>query len=664
MNKNLKQLSDTYRTLLNSLPDAVYVIQDGKYIFSNQMGLTMLGYNNSEEFIGSDSLSVIAPEYIKLIVKRIRNISQHKTNQPIELEVIKKDGTRIWTESVSIPIMYEGSPAALVISHDHTQKREVERELKFQSQLLNNINDLITATDMLGIITYVNDAECKLFHKNRDELIGFPVSKYGHDPKYGASQNEIVEKTIKNGQWRGEIVNYTPEGQRIYLDCRTQLICDQNGEAIGLMGISTDITERKKNLDEIRRINEELAARNLELEQSIEQIREMNLELTLAKEKAEESDRLKSAFLANMSHEIRTPMNGIIGFSEMLCQEELSAEKRANYTKIIMDSSHQLLSIVSDILDIARLEAGKVDLVEEKVVLNDMIMDIFVLFKPKADEMALEYFPHKFLSDRASTIICDSLKLRQILTNLLSNAFKFTRQGRVVFGYDLVGQVLRFFVKDTGIGIPPEMREKIFESFRQVESHFSRNYRGTGLGLSIAHKIIKLFGGRIWLESIQGNGSCFYFEIPYQPVYENDLEDIDKTSAHLTYITHHSSNPDATVLIVEDEEINLYYMDEVLGKHRVQILHARNGKEAVELCRENGQIDLVLMDIKMPVMDGYQALKMIQSFRPELPIVAQTAHALKDDRLNILSKGFSDYLSKPITREQLVAMVKKWCPSV
>ena len=374
-----------------------------------------------------------------------------------------------------------------------------------------------------------------------------------------------------------------------------------------------------------------------------------NAELTLSKEKAEESDRLKTAFLQNMSHEIRTPLNAISGFSGMLSKPELSKEKSKSFISIIQNSSKQLISIVSDILTISSLETKQETTNIEKVCINNIIVDLLAIFKQQAQNQNISIYAKQQLSDKQSEIYTDKTKIIQIITNLLSNAFKFTHEGFIEFGYNLKENEFEFYVKDSGIGIKPEFHEKIFERFRQADKSINKLYGGTGLGLAISKAFVELLGGNIWVKSEHEKGSTFYFTIPYKPANEND-----KTKIH----TKQNENF-KTILVAEDEEYNFLFIEELLIDLDLKLIHAKDGRETVEVFKSNPKIDLILMDIKMPIMTGYEAAKIIKELKPDLPIVAQSAYALEHERAKY--EGiFDDYLTKPIDENVLKQMVMKY----
>ena len=370
-----------------------------------------------------------------------------------------------------------------------------------------------------------------------------------------------------------------------------------------------------------------------------------------AEQKAIESDRLKTAFLQNISHEIRTPMNSIVGFSELLKDKKLSESEKDQYLEMISKSSDQLLNIVNEVLDISLIETGNLSVNLRRVQLNNLMKEIYLSYKPLINK-EISFTMSTGLSDTLSLILTDVIKIRQIISNLLNNAVKFTDKGHIGFGYTLEENELNFFIEDTGIGIPSDSHDKIFERFLKVGSDNERLYEGVGLGLAICKGNIDLLNGKIWMDSKPGKGSKFLFTIPYKPVYEEEPvkgknKDLVRTLNNLT------------ILVAEDDDVNFLYIKEIFKGTGAEILHAINGREAVEMCEKNDRIGIVLIDIKMPVMNGYEAIKKIREFRPSLPIIAQTAFALSNEMLKAFNAGSNDYISKPFTREQLLSIVSK-----
>jgi signal transduction histidine kinase/ActR/RegA family two-component response regulator len=390
----------------------------------------------------------------------------------------------------------------------------------------------------------------------------------------------------------------------------------------------------------------------ISIDSDISNLKQYEKELELAKEKAEESDRLKTAFLHNISHEIRTPMNAIVGFSGLLNDTELDPDKRSQYTEIIVQSSNHLLSVITDIMRIASIEAGQEDIVESQFDLNVTLEFLFeqYLLKARDKEILLEFEPENGLEPLE--IISDETKLIQILTNLLDNALKFTRKGSVSFGYEIREGFIEFYVRDNGIGIAPEMHEVIFKRFHQVESTNTRKFGGSGLGLAISKAYVELLGGSIWLESELGTGSVFHFSIP--------LIRGRKKSHHPAGSPEKDVKPfrfEKTILVAEDDDSNYRLLEEQLSYLSVKIIRAKNGAEAVDICKSH-HIDLVLMDIKMPVLDGYEATRQIREYFPALPIIAQTAYHEENDQNRAMQAGCNDFISKPVHQDYLHSVIR------
>ena len=376
------------------------------------------------------------------------------------------------------------------------------------------------------------------------------------------------------------------------------------------------------------------------------------------KEKAEESKKINNDFISNLSHEIRTPMNGILGFTEFLSDPNLTDIKRKHYVSIIQNSGNQLMRTMNDLLEFSKLGTKQVKTITEEVCLNDFMLEMFTVFDVKAKENKIPLYLRKGLSDQKSTILTDKNKLNNILGNLLENALKFTKEGFIEFGYNKIGSNLELYVKDTGIGIKGDRQKSIFERFSKEEKESSKNVNGLGLGLWIAKENTELLNGEITLKSKKNKGSTFFVTLPYTPVKNN----LDNSSETPSLKEGHKSTFECTILVAEDEEINFLFL-EILLKNEVdlncRIIHAKDGAEAVSICQENTEIDFVLMDLKMPVMDGFEAIKLIKEFRPELPIVAQTAFSSIEDKERVFAAGFNDFLSKPISKEALNEVIKK-----
>jgi PAS domain S-box-containing protein len=428
-------------------------------------------------------------------------------------------------------------------------------------------------------------------------------------------------------------------------------IATENGEQCLVTAI--DISERKLAELILKEKNEEIETKNIEYLQLNKKLQQTNAELLIAKERAEESDRLKAAFLRNISHEIRTPLNSIVGFSKILNNPNLLPEKRQHITEVIEKNSQQLLSIVSNIINISSIEAGQEKVYETEINLNKILTLLNDQFLLKAEEQNICLNMDVLLPDNEVNIVSDQTKLEQIISNLISNALKFTKHGYVNFGYKIKNNEVEFYVEDTGIGILPEMQEEIFKRFRQVETTLARQFGGSGLGLSISKAYVELLGGKMWLNSELEKGSTFYFTIPYKKASNNTIS--DKQSDILVDLEIKELK---TILIAEDEDSNFLLFKESLSGFNIHIIRAINGAEAVGICKANKNIDLVFMDIKMPIMDGYEATRIIKGFMPDVPIIAQTAYSTEADKDKAFACGCIDYISKPFDLELLFSKIK------
>jgi signal transduction histidine kinase/CheY-like chemotaxis protein len=388
-----------------------------------------------------------------------------------------------------------------------------------------------------------------------------------------------------------------------------------------------------------------------------ENLRIINQELMNAKIRAEEADRLKSVFLANMSHEIRTPMNGIIGFCELLKKQNIPDEKKTEFLDIIAASGERLTNVIDDLINYSLLEAGQFSISYLEMNVNDLLHDLYAIYKRKAEDKGLELKLKTGLKDKDASIITDGQRVRQILVKLIDNAFKFTSKGSIEIAYKVLkNDSIRFVVKDTGIGIGIDKQRYIFEGFRQADEGATRTYGGTGLGLSISKRIIELMGGEIYLESEHGMGSLFYFDLPYLAT----LEEVENHKVQQKKKERSKEKSRTCILIVEDDLTNYMYLQEILKQNEFLVLHSEDGEKAVEICRANRNIDLVLMDLKLPRMNGYDATRKIKEFRNDLPIIAHTAYTLTEDRQKSLEAGCTDYITKDVHHDKFIRMIEKY----
>ncbi len=378
-----------------------------------------------------------------------------------------------------------------------------------------------------------------------------------------------------------------------------------------------------------------------------------------ASEKADNANRQKTLSLASMSHELRTPLNSIIGFSDLLLDEDTTDEERGQFTKLIQTAGRSLMQLIADIIDISKIEVGEVIIQKTKFNVNTFLQEVFLMFKHEKENRGKSNIELKLiLSDQINDlrIETDSHRLRQVFSNLLTNSLKFVDEGYIEFGYSSISpDNIQFFVKDTGVGIGADKKEVIFDQYGQSKDTYSRNREGTGLGLAISKSFVELLGGNIWVDSELDEGSTFYFTIPLS----SDLS-TQKSDLFYHYLEVQNVNwSNHTILVVDDVRQNFIYLNGLLHHTKAEILWVRNGKEAVDICRENNSIDMVLMDIRMPVMDGFEASQIIKKENPNIFIVAQTAFSSPEDRKRCMDSLCDGYLTKPIDYKELFSILTK-----
>lgn len=380
------------------------------------------------------------------------------------------------------------------------------------------------------------------------------------------------------------------------------------------------------------------------------------IELIKAKIKAEEGDRLKSSFLANLSHEIRTPMNAINGFTELLLNTDISEAEKLEYLNVIEKSGKNLVGIIDDLIEMSKIDSNQLTPNLTVVNLDSCINELYETVKITIKNKDIDF---KLIQPKTPTkfnIITDDIKLKQVIINLLTNALKFTERGSVTFGFEIdeENELINFTVKDTGLGIDEDNHKNIFDRFKRVDSDISIKVGGLGLGLAISKAYVDLLGGTITLESKVGEGSTFYFSIPlkYSIVEHITVKQINNIEIQ--------KSEGETILIAEDDNINFLLFQKMMQNKNYKIIRAINGQEAVDICLNNPNIDLVLMDIKMPIMNGFEAMEQIRPIRPNLPIIAQTAYSSSEDKIKIEEAGFNGYLTKPLSRENLFEMINTY----
>jgi PAS domain S-box-containing protein len=604
-------------TLVETLSDGILALDEQNRIQDiNEAALTFLGIKN-KNIIGSLAGSSGATDM--LLLKAV--IDQESTDQ---VEIISKNETK--TFRVIKKEIRNQPGSRLVVIRDITESvRSEEALLKSENQkaaILRAIPDLLFVFNQNGeYLDVYSENDSKLLVP-KEALIGKSIRDL-FPPDIAEGAIEAFRKSFQSKKLVQFSYSININGKMEFYEARIVPAPDDK-----VLAIVRDITERKQS----------------------------EQELIKAKEHAEESDRLKSAFLANMSHEIRTPMNSILGFTDLLITDNITDNQQQEYIRIIKKGGDRLLNIINDIIDISKIESGQMKVSYSKTNINKQIEYISSFFKPEIEEKGIKLICRNTLPTKEAIIITDKEKMFAILTNLVKNAIKFTREGVIEFGYlNKVGH-LEFYVKDTGIGIRQEQREYIFERFRQGSESLARNYEGTGLGLSISKAYVEMLGGKIWVETELGKGSVFYFTIPYISETESET----KTECTVPVNAADKQVKGLKILIAEDDEASIILISHSIKSFCREILKVKTGSAAVEFCSKYPDIDLVLMDIRMSEMDGYEATRRIRQFNKDVIIIAQTAFALLGDRERALEAGCNDYISKPVDTDHLKVLIQKY----
>jgi PAS domain S-box-containing protein len=560
---------------------------------------------------------------------------------------------------------------ARVRAYNQKLQREIEEREQAQSalraseakyrELVDNANAIILRMAPDGTVTYFNEVAEKVFGYAAADILGkHVVGSIVPDIESGSRRDlsELIEAILADPMHfaENENENITRDGRRIWVRWANRVICDARQSPIGVLSIGHDITAQ-------HRLEMELAEYRDRLE---EQVQARTSELVAARQEAEALARVKSEFLANMSHEIRTPMNGVLGFAQLGLRASEGRGKAREYFARIIDSGKLLLGVINDILDFSKLDAGKLKVETVPFTLEPALREPVDLLRAQAESkgvaLVLERAP-----DLPERCVGDPLRLQQVLLNLLSNAVKFTEQGRVSLSAKVVtdqaGTALLFAVRDSGIGMTPEQRERLFIAFNQADTSTTRRYGGTGLGLVISKRLVALMGGEISVESRLGDGSTFQVRLPYHPAPPPAREVVAEPLAAAS--PRRERPPQLRglrLLVAEDNVVNQMLLRELLGEEACLLTLVENGQEAVDAVRAAGRggFDLVLMDVQMPVMNGLDATRAIHALDPELPIVGQTGHALEAERVKGLEAGMVEQLSKPLDPDLLVATVRKW----
>ncbi len=533
--------------------------------------------------------------------------------------------------------VYELKPIIQLLAKSLVQAITIKQQLKAEKSVRESEKSLrvLSNSTAAAIIIYKNDtiiyannAAEKITNYSQDELLKLPITAIIH-PDFSYLINSTSDNSSKKSKSRLELKIIKKNGKSTWVDIQTQQIKWLGADATIISSFDISI---RKNAEK---------------------------KLIRAKEEAEKNEQLKSSFLANMSHEIRTPMNGILGFADLLKTPNLTPEKQLQYVKIIEKSGERMLNLINDIIDISKIEANLMKTKFSKININEQLDYIHSFFMPEATAKGLILTVEKGLHSNDCFLFTDKEKFGAILLNLVKNAIKYTDEGSVNVGYQLIENdtepKIHFYIKDTGIGIPKDRLDAIFERFIQADLNDRMARQGAGLGLSICKAYIEMMNGTINVSSTLNTGSTFSFYLPFNSIENNInlnlLETIDTSKIQKLKLK---------ALIVEDDDISKLLIKNYISPYCYEILEASNGKEAIDLCLTNNAIDFILMDVKMPIMSGLDATKEIRKFNKKVLIIAQTAYSLVGDKEKILEAGCNDYISKPIIQNQLDELLLKY----
>ena len=634
---DLYESEEFTKRIIDSSGDSIKVLDlKGNLLSMSEGGQTLLEIDDINQYLNKSWVDFWKGDDNKAAINAIANAKKGESALFSGFRPTEK-GTPKWWEIIVSPIKNAQGKIyhLLAVSREITERKRAEEKIREQNEFLGNIIEslshpfyvidahdytIIMSNSASGINSDLKKAKCHSLDHHSDK----PCQDTEHPCPL-----EMVKKSKKPVMV--EHIHFDKNGKKINIEVHGHPILDNKGNVYQMIEYCFDITRRKQ-------------AENKTKEALI---------------KAEENEKLKSAFLANMSHEIRTPMNAIIGFSNLLADAE-SEEKRNEFVNIINSNGEHLLGILTNIIDISKIEAGIIKIENEDCNINrifDEVLGVY-LIKDKLINKEIEISLIKGLDDNNANIIIDKIRINQILINLMENAYKFTSRGKIELGYSLIqdednNDFLEFFVRDSGVGIENSKQKMIFERFSQEDSSTTRLVEGTGIGLTITRAIVNVLDGDIWVESEPEKGSTFYFTIPYRKV---DIgKRIIKTSP--AEIINWSNK---TILIAEDMNDSFNLIKIIFEKTHANIIRAVNGSEAIDICRKEKQIDLVLMDVRMPYKNGYEATEEIKKFRPDLPIIAQTAYAVTGDKKKAIGAGCDDYLTKPISPKLLIKKINVW----
>ena len=642
--KRAEESEERYKVLIDCIPNTSILLfdQDKRYFLVGGSEIEKSGFDKT--FLVGHTLSEAYPPDVAELFSPIYD----KALQGISTSIEHKYGEAYYHQQL-MPIMVSVGvgQAGMVISTNITERILQQEKVNHLAAIVQSSEDAIIGKDLKGIITSWNQGAERLFGYRSKEMIGQPITKIIPIGRR-SEEVEILHKISQGDRILNfETIRLTKNNQILDVSVTVSPILDSTGKIVGASKVVRDISERKRLIEELEVQNAELSQRNDELR--------------IATGKAEESDRLKSAFLSNMSHEIRTPMNGIMGFTELLKDFDLTNEEQQQYILIIQKAGNRLLNIINDIIDISKIESGLMNVNISQSNINEQIEFIHSFFKTEVERKGMKLHYKTTLPEINAFIFTDREKLFAILTNLVKNAIKYSDRGSIEFGYHLVethgrASILKFYVKDTGIGIPKDRQEAVFQRFIQADIVDKMARQGAGLGLTISKAYIEMLGGNISIESEEGVGSTFYFTLPYQ----TKLNGKNGIPHEILITSEEIQMKKLKILLVEDDKISRELLGRQVSMNGNEILEARTGLEAIDIFHANPDIDLILMDIQMPDMNGYEATRQIRQFDEKVVIIAQTAFAMGSEKKKAIDAGCTDYIAKPILKASLLGLINKY----
>jgi signal transduction histidine kinase/CheY-like chemotaxis protein len=558
-----------------------------------------------------------------------------------EIRTIKNPLIVVWENDVLIHYVQSINPNARLIFVDNYEELLNELERKDVTCAFSQKIASMYYADKLNK-TYIHAGNEDILERN----MGFKISKEA--PELVEILNNGLEIIMSNGEYQ-EIYNKWIKKYHTHGNNRQHLIKYFVVAGIIVLGVILILLVFNNILK--MRVRE----KTKDLQHQLELNMQITKELEKQKIKAEESDKMKSAFLANMSHEIRTPMNGIMGFTELLKSHNYSQAEHKHFIGIIQQSGERMLTTINNIIEISKIESGLESIQISETNIEKIVDELFQFFVPEARKKGIELIIEKKEIRSGQTFYSDNYKINSILTNLIKNALKFTAKGSVKIGYSVSNNVASFYVADTGIGIENEKQKAIFNYFVQADSSISSRFEGSGLGLSISKEYTKMLSGKIRVESEVGKGSTFYVDIPNQLAAAVPKQNV--------LINNSGEEPvipgGLKIIVAEDDKTSFFFLKYILEGISAKVLHAENGLEAIELIKNHPDTDIILMDSKMPKLNGIEAVKQIRKFNNNVYIIAQTAYALEDYKTQTLEAGCNSYIEKPINKTKLLEIISK-----